>query len=93
MRGQAYVISAIVVVILISIFAIINIEPVEVNYIFWKGYSPLILVILGSVLMGGLVTAFSGTVKYRKLLKKYQALKKDEKIKKQQPKQNVSKKK
>lgn len=86
MRGQAYVISTIVIVILISIFAIVNIEPVEVNYIFWKGHSPLILVILGSVLMGGLVTAFSGTIKYRKLLKKYQALERSQTIKKTPPK-------
>lgn len=76
MKGQKSVIFAIVIVIIISVFAIMNMGKVEVSYIFWKGYSPLILVILFSVLMGVLVTAVAGSSRYRKLNKKHQALRK-----------------
>ncbi|WP_077327176.1 LapA family protein [Virgibacillus siamensis] len=63
MRGQSYVILAIIFVIIIAIFAVINVEPVEVNYLFNTGQAPLILVILFSVLMGGIITAAVGLVK------------------------------
>src|SRR5699024_4796718 len=67
MRSQTYVILTIVFVIIVSIFAVTNVEPVEVNYLFWKGKSPLILVILFSVLMGGVITAAAGSVKFFRL--------------------------
>lgn len=56
MKGQTYVILAIIFVIIVSVFAVINVEAVEVNYLFWSGDSPLILIILFSVLMGGVIT-------------------------------------
>src|SRR5690625_1159021 len=64
MRGQTYVILTIVFGIIIAIFAVTNVESVEVNYFFWKRESPLILLILFSVLMGGLLTTVAGSVKY-----------------------------
>lgn len=60
MKGQTYVIIAIILVIIIAIFAVINVDPVVVNYMFWSAESPLILVILFSVLMGGLITGTAG---------------------------------
>ncbi|GAA0601687.1 DUF1049 domain-containing protein [Virgibacillus siamensis] len=63
MRGQSYVILAIIFVIIIAIFAVINVEPVEVNYLFDTGQAPLILVILFSVLMGCVIAAAVGLVK------------------------------
>lgn len=63
MRGQSYAILAIIFVIIIAVFAVINVEPVEVNYLFDTGQAPLILVILFSVLMGGIITAAVGLVK------------------------------
>lgn len=63
MRGQSYVILAIIFVIIVAIFAIINVDPVEVNYLFGSGEAPLILVILFSVLMGGIITAAVGLLK------------------------------
>ncbi|WP_100011924.1 LapA family protein [Lentibacillus sediminis] len=63
MRGQTYAILAIIIVIIVAVFAVTNVEPVEVNYLFWTGESPLILVILFSVLMGGIITAATGMVK------------------------------
>jgi|SRR5690625_767408 len=67
MKGQTYVIVAIIFVIIVSIFAVTNVESVEVNYLFWKRNSPLILIILFSVLMGGLITAAAGSVKIFRL--------------------------
>ncbi|MGP4107162.1 LapA family protein [Virgibacillus sp. L01] len=63
MRGQSYVILAIIFVIIVAVFAIINVDPVEVNYLFGSGEAPLILVILFSVLMGGIITASVGLMK------------------------------
>lgn len=64
MKGQTYVILSIVFVIIISVFAVLNIDQVEVNYLFWSGSSPLIFVILFSVLLGGVLTTIVGTKKY-----------------------------
>src|SRR5690625_4692848 len=63
MKGQTYVILGIIVLIIVSVFAVTNVEPVDVNYLFWTGESPLILVILFSVLMGGLITAAVGSIR------------------------------
>lgn len=63
MKGQTYVILAILCIILISVFAVLNMSVVEVNYLFWSGSSPLIFIILFSVLFGGLITMLFGTRK------------------------------
>ncbi|GAB2560402.1 LapA family protein [Gracilibacillus alcaliphilus] len=63
MKGQTYIISAVVFALIIAIFAVINVDAVEVNYLFGTGHAPLILVILFSVLMGALITAAVGLVR------------------------------
>src|SRR5699024_4250715 len=55
MKGQTYVILAILCIILISVFAVLSMSVVEVNYLFWSGSSPLIFIILFSVLFRGLI--------------------------------------
>ncbi|GGJ83959.1 hypothetical protein GCM10007063_03010 [Lentibacillus kapialis] len=67
MRGQTYVILAIIFVFIVAIFAVINVDPVEFNYVFGSGEAPLILVILFSVLMGGVITAAVSLVKMIRL--------------------------
>lgn len=62
-KGQTYVILGIIILIIVSVFAVTNVEPVNVNYLFWTAESPLILVILFSALMGGLITATVGSVR------------------------------
>lgn len=64
MKGQTYAILAIVFIIIISVFSVLNIETVEVNYLFWQGSSPLIFVILFSVLLGGILTTVVGSKKF-----------------------------
>jgi len=75
MKGQTYVILAILFVILISLFAVFNITAVEVNYLFWRGTSPLIFVILFSVLLGGLLTTAVGSKRYINLRRENRQLK------------------
>ncbi len=74
MKGQSYIILALIFALLIAIFAVINVDPVEVNYMFGTGQAPLILVIIISVLMGGLVTASVGAVRYFKLKRENRSL-------------------
>ncbi|MFC4022669.1 lipopolysaccharide assembly LapA domain-containing protein [Oceanobacillus longus] len=75
MKGQTYVILAIILVIIVAIFAVINVDPVEVNYLFVTQESPLILVILFSVLMGGIITASVGTMRIYRLQREIKLLK------------------
>lgn len=77
MRGQTYIILSLIIIIFVAIFAIVNVDPVEVNFLFWSGSSPLILVILFSVLMGGLITAFTGLVKIYKLQREIKRIKRE----------------
>lgn len=76
MKSQTYVILAIIFTIVISVFAVLNVRVVEVNYVFWKGESPLIFVILFSVLLGGILTMVVGTGRYILLKRENKALKK-----------------
>ncbi|QAS54084.1 LapA family protein [Halobacillus litoralis] len=75
MKGQTYLILAFIFALLIAIFAVINVDPVQVNYLFGSGEAPLILVILISVLLGGLATASVGAVRYFKLKRENRTLK------------------
>ncbi|WP_053219062.1 LapA family protein [Virgibacillus senegalensis] len=74
MKGQSYIIFALVFALIVAIFAVINVDPVEVDYLFGKGNAPLILVILISVLMGGLITAAFGWVKVLRLQRQLRSL-------------------
>lgn len=64
MKNQTYVILALLFVIVISVFSVLNVSAVEVNYLFWKGESPLVFVILFSVLLGGVLTTVFGAGKF-----------------------------
>lgn len=75
MRAQTNVVLAIIIVIIVAIFAVTNVESVEVHYLFWSGSSPLILIILFSVLMGGIITAAVGTIRMIRLQRKIRNLK------------------
>lgn len=77
MKGQSYVILSIIFVIVIAVFAVTNVDTVQVNYLFWNGEAPLILVILFSVLMGGIITAAAGVVKLFRMQRELRQLKAD----------------
>lgn len=67
MKGQTYVFLTIIFIIIITVFALLNTSLVEVNYLFWSGESPLVLVILFSVLLGCIVTAVASSLKLIRL--------------------------
>ncbi|WP_088810027.1 MULTISPECIES: lipopolysaccharide assembly LapA domain-containing protein [Listeria] len=74
MKNQWQVIVGIILAILIAVFAIINVESVEVNFFFAKLEWPLILVILGSVLIGGLIIFCLNIAKVRGMNKQVKQL-------------------
>lgn len=45
--------------VLVTLFAVLNIKQVEVNWIFGKSETPLIIVIVASLLVGILLTHFA----------------------------------
>ncbi|GGM30764.1 hypothetical protein GCM10011351_16110 [Paraliobacillus quinghaiensis] len=77
MKGQTYIILALIFALIVAVFAVINVEPVEVDYLFGTGEAPLILVILISVLMGGLITAAFGTFHLLKLQRQIRTLERE----------------
>lgn len=75
LKGQKNFILALVFALIVAIFAVFNVDAVEVNYLFGTGQAPLILIILGSVLMGGLIAGIFGTVRNYQLQRDNRALK------------------
>lgn len=74
MRGQWGLITGLVIALVIAIFAVINVDLVEVNYLFGQSEWPLVLVIIGSVLMGGLIIGSVGMYKIFRLQKEIKHL-------------------
>jgi lipopolysaccharide assembly protein A len=58
-REQARVAGLIVLAVLMTLFAVLNVKDVEVNWIFGKSETPLIIVIVVSLLVGVLLTHFA----------------------------------
>ncbi|MBU8905510.1 LapA family protein [Desertibacillus haloalkaliphilus] len=67
MRGQWSLILGLIAALVIAVFAVINVDAVRVNYVFGTAEWPLILVIIGSVLMGGVIVGSVGLVKVYQL--------------------------
>jgi uncharacterized integral membrane protein len=55
-REVARTTGFVVLAVLITLFAVLNVESVEVNWIFGSGQAPLIIVILISLLVGIVLT-------------------------------------
>ena len=60
-RTSAFVVLA----ILMTLFAVLNVKEVEVNWIFGKSSTPLIVVIVVSLLVGIVLTHFA-EMRYRR---------------------------
>ncbi len=76
MRSQWMLISALIFALIIAIFSVINVEPVNVRYLFGQTEIPLIIVIIGSALIGGLIVGSVGIMKQMKLHKELKLLRK-----------------
>jgi lipopolysaccharide assembly protein A len=76
-KVQWALIFGILFALIVAVFAVINVDPVTVNYVFGESEWPLILVILGSVLMGGLIVGLVGVFRVFALQRKVRSLEKE----------------
>ncbi|XEC95247.1 lipopolysaccharide assembly LapA domain-containing protein [Paenibacillus tarimensis] len=77
MKTQWIIISALLFALITAIFAVINVDPVEVNFGFGKTQTPLILVILASTLLGGLTVFLFAIIRQFKQHRKIRQLEKE----------------
>ncbi|KON91247.1 hypothetical protein AF331_01530 [Rossellomorea marisflavi] len=77
MKFQWTLLLGIVFALIVSIFAVINVDPVTVNYLFGEADWPLILVILGSVFMGGIIIGSVGLFRLFVVQRRVKALEKE----------------
>lgn len=78
MNKQWTLIAALIFTLIVAVFAVINVEPVKVDFLFGTAEWPLILVILVSVLMGALIIGSAGAFQIMRLKKELRALKREE---------------
>lgn len=65
-RIQWTLIAALVFALITAIFAVINVDPVQVNFLFGTFSVPLILLILGCTLLGAVIVgSYSIYIQYR----------------------------
>lgn len=76
MKIQWTLICALVFALLTAVFAVINVEPVQVNFGFAQTNTPLILVILTSTLLGGLIVGMFGIIRQYRLQRRIRGLEK-----------------
>ncbi|WLD92211.1 lipopolysaccharide assembly LapA domain-containing protein [Alkalihalobacillus sp. AL-G] len=60
--------------IIVAVFAVINVEPVGVDYVFGTAQWPLVLVILGSAMLGALTVGAAGSVRYLSMKRELRSL-------------------
>jgi uncharacterized integral membrane protein len=58
-RDQARTAALILLAVLITLFAVLNTEKVNVNWIVGEGHAPLIIVVVISLLVGVVLTHFA----------------------------------
>ncbi|WP_166242758.1 LapA family protein [Paenibacillus turpanensis] len=74
MKIQWTMLFALVFALLIGIFAVVNVDPVPVRFVFGESMVPLILVILGSALFGGIVVGLFGIIRQYRMSRKIRTL-------------------
>lgn len=70
MRIQWSLLAGLIFALITAVFAVINVEPVRVNLLFGNVQLPLILLILGCTLLGGVIVGSYGIFLQYKLQKK-----------------------
>ncbi|GBF76335.1 hypothetical protein PA598K_04797 [Paenibacillus sp. 598K] len=76
MKVQWLIISALVFAVITAVFAVINVEAVQVNFLFTTIQTPLILVILISTLLGGLMVFLFSFVRQVQMQRRVKQLEK-----------------
>ncbi len=77
MKSQWMFITGIAITFIIAIFAVLNVEAVRVNYLFGTAEWPLIFIIIGSALIGSIITGLLSMWKTTALKKRVRALEKE----------------
>jgi uncharacterized integral membrane protein len=80
MKSQWYLLAGVIFTIIVSIFAVLNVAPVEVNFLFGTAEWPLVLVILFSTLMGIVIAGSIGIYQIIMLKRKLQHMPSDTEI-------------
>ncbi|RFB19331.1 DUF1049 domain-containing protein [Bacillus sp. HNG] len=66
MRFQWNLILGLLFALIVAIFAVVNVDSVKVNFVLGYTEIPLILIILGSALLGGLIVGMFGILRQYK---------------------------
>ncbi|WP_334073358.1 MULTISPECIES: LapA family protein [Paenibacillus] len=74
MKIQWSLILGMVFALITAVFAVINVDPVPVNLLFGSFSLPLILLILGSTLLGGIIVGAFGIYRSYRLQKEIKIL-------------------
>ncbi|WP_082865618.1 LapA family protein [Paenibacillus crassostreae] len=74
MKIQWSLIAGLIFALITALFAVINVDPVQVNFYFSEVSIPLILLILGCVLIGGLIVGSFGIYRQYKLQREVKRL-------------------
>ncbi|WP_149094899.1 LapA family protein [Paenibacillus terrae] len=74
LKTQWSLIAALVIALLTAVFAVINVNSVQVNLLFRTVNVPLILLILGCTLLGGLIVGSFGIFRQYKLQREIKRL-------------------
>ncbi|MDP4097751.1 lipopolysaccharide assembly protein LapA domain-containing protein [Paenibacillus sp. P96] len=85
MKLQWSLISALIIALLTAIFAVINVKAVQVNLLFQVVEIPLILLIVGCTLLGGLIVFSLGMFRQFKLQREVKRLKRQLELLQQEP--------
>lgn len=81
MKFQWSLLFALIFAVIVAIFAVVNVDPVPVNYVFGTAQWPLILVILGSALLGAIISGSVAIFRSFVLQRRIKQLEKDNTIK------------
>jgi uncharacterized integral membrane protein len=81
MKFQWSLLIGLIFAIIIAVFAVVNVDSVPVNYVFGSAEWPLILVILGSALLGALLSGSVAIFRSFVLQRKVKQLEKEMTVK------------
>ncbi|WP_301108342.1 lipopolysaccharide assembly LapA domain-containing protein [Sporosarcina sp.] len=76
MKFQWTILLSLLFAIIIALFAVFNVDSVPVNFLFGTEMIPLVLIILGSALLGALISGFVAIFKSYKNGRRLKALEK-----------------
>lgn len=77
LKFQWLLLISLIFAVIIAVFAVYNVDPVPVNYVFGEAQWPLILVILASALAGALLSGAVALIRNYALQRKVKSLQKE----------------